>query len=160
MARQSISRTKESYCFSSSVQIYVSLWLLYGEQIVKPYLNKIFKPPIVLLTINSKLEGIYGLEDGWRDKCRVMVLFRDLKLRNCWRNQSPVIFARSCRNNSKLHAFFQGSFPFWRAQCCHVKQRLIFSGGILTPFFPPQHIYHASLLPEIEREKTIQDERM
>lgn len=157
MPQQSISRTKESYCFSSSFQSYISLWLLYGEQIVKPYLNSTFKPPIVLLTINSKLEDIYGLKDGWRDKCRVMVLFRDLKLQNSWGTQSPVISVCSCRNNSKLHAFFQGSFPFWRAQCCHVKQRLIFSGGTLTPFSPPQHTYYVGLLPNIERQKTIQD---
>lgn len=96
--------------------MYVSLWLLYGEQIVKLYLNLTFKPPIVLLTINSKLEDIYGLKDGRRDKCRGRVLFRDLKLQNCWGNQNPVISVCSCRNNFKLHAFFQGSFPFWRAQ--------------------------------------------
>lgn len=115
----------------------VSLWLLYGEQIVKRYLNSTFKPPIVLLTINSKHEDIYELKDRQRDKCRVMVLFRDLKLQNCWGNQSPVIFVCSCRNNSKLRAFFQDSFPFWHDQYCHVKQRLILSGGTLTPFFPP-----------------------
>lgn len=56
---------------------------------VKPYLNSTFKPPIVLLKINSKLEAFYGLKDGRRDKCRVMVLFGDLKLRNCWRKSEP-----------------------------------------------------------------------
>lgn len=60
MPWQSIPRSKTGYCGNRSFQIHV--WPLYEEQIVKQYLNSTFSHPIVLLTIKSKLEDIYGLK--------------------------------------------------------------------------------------------------
>lgn len=82
----------------------------------------------------------------WGPEASKLLEKSDLRLLTQEQLQAPSIFPRLC--------------SLLAAQCCHGKQRLIFSGGILTPFFPPQNIYHASLLPDIEREKTIQDERM
>lgn len=106
MPWQSIPRFKTSYSLSNrSFQIHGSLRPLYEEQIIKRYLNSTFSPPIVLLTIKSKLVDIHGIKGRQRNECRVMVFFRDLKLQNrreiraLWSSfaheeQFPAIFPR------------------------------------------------------------------
>lgn len=47
-------------------------------------------------------------------------------------NHSPMTFIGSCTNNSRHQAFFQCSFLLCQDLYSQMRQRLIFSGGILT----------------------------
>lgn len=113
----------------------------YEEQIIKRYLNSTFNPPIVLLTIKSKLEDIYGLKDRQRNKCRVMVFFRDLKLRNGGKSepcdlllkqeQFPAIFPR-------LLSFLVWSVLSREAQAHHPQR--YFNSSLPSSLPSPLHI--------------------
>lgn len=146
MPWQSIPRSKTSYCLSNrSFQIHVSLRPLYEEQIIKRYLNSTFSPPIVLLTVKSKLADIHGLKGRQRNKCKVMVFFRDLKLRN--RREIRTLWS-SFAHEEQFPAIFPRLFSLLVWAMLSREARPIIPRGILTLVCPPQYTHHESLLPK------------
>lgn len=100
---------------------------------MKLYLNFTVILSVVLLTIKSKLENIYELKDGQIGEDRVMVVFfQGSGASKPSGNHSPMTFIGSCTNNSRHQAFFQCSFLLCQDLYSQMRQRLIFSGGILT----------------------------